>query len=123
MEQATKTGKLGGAAVRGAKRWTPEQGEWVISEWQRSGLPVQRFAAQHELDPQRVYLWRKRSKPTAPAEGSKLVRPEVVEVKLDRSALSVERRMVIELVNGRRLSVAEGIDLAILERVVGALER
>jgi hypothetical protein len=122
MAQATKTRqRVGWSAVRRAKRWTQEQGEWVVSEWRRSGQSVQRFAAQHALDPQRVYLWRKRSKSQPKATNT--ARPEVIEVNLGRTELPGERRMDIELGNGRRLSVAERIDLEVLERVVTALER
>lgn len=110
---------MGWAAVRRAKRWTQEQGEWVVSEWRRSGQSVQRFAAQHALDPQRVYLWRKKAQPKAASPA----RPEIIEVNLGRSELLGERRIAIELAGGRRLSVSEHIDVNVLERVVAALER
>jgi len=51
------------------------------------------------------------------------VRPEVVEVKLAQPAFPAESRIVVELLSGRRLSVAEYIDVDVLERVVAALER
>ena len=54
--------------------------------------------------------------------GSK-ARPEVVEVKVAGSTLPLERRVDIELGNGRRLSVGERIELEVLERIVAALER
>lgn len=124
MPQAEKARKnLGWAAVRGAKRWSREQGEWVVSEWQRSGQSVQSFATQHGLDPQRVYFWSKRSKQQRKGERGHQGRPEIVELKLGASVLGMERRMEIQLVSGRRLSVAEHIDLDVLERVVAALER
>ncbi len=124
MAQATKTRKsVGWAAVRRARRWTQEQGEWVISEWQRSGESVQRFASQHGLDPQRIYLWRRRARPELRSRSIGPVRPEVVEVKLAQPAFPAESRIVVELLSGRRLSVAEYIDVDVLERVVAALER
>lgn len=79
----------------------------MISEWQRSGHSVQRFAAQHALDPQRIYLWRKRAKPQLLSKRANSVRPEVVEVKLTQPAFPGERRMVIELLSGRRLLAGE----------------
>jgi hypothetical protein len=93
----------------------------VVSEWRRSGESVQQFAAQHALDPQRVYLWRRRS--SAQRKAGKTPRPEVIEVDLGRMELPGERRMDIELVSGRRLSASERIDLEVLERVVAVLER
>ena len=124
MPQAEKTRKsLGWAAVRGAKRWSREQGEWVVSERRGSGQSVQSFATEHGLDPQRVYFWSKRSKPRLKGKPGQRSRPEIVELKLGPSVLGMERRMEIQLVSGRRLSVAEHIDLDVLERVVAALER
>jgi transposase-like protein len=124
MPQSEKARKsLGWAAVRGARRWSREQGEWVVSELQRSGQSVQSFAVQHGLDPQRVYFWSKRSKPQRKGKRGHPGRPELVELKLGPSALGMERRMEVQLVSGRRLSVAEHIDLDVLERVVAVLER
>jgi len=124
MPQAEKARKiLGWAAVRSAGRWSREQGEWVVSEWQRSGQSVQNFAAQHGIDPQRVYFWSNRSKPQRKGKRGYQGRAEIVELKLAPSALGIERRVEVQLVNGRRLIVAEHIDLDVFERFVAALER
>jgi transposase-like protein len=42
------------------RRWTPEDARAVIAALDRSGKAVSAFAAEHGLDPQRVYLWRRR---------------------------------------------------------------
>lgn len=124
MPQAQKSRKsVGWAAVRDARRWTREQGEWVVSEWQRSGQSLQTFATEHGIDPQRVYFWSRRAKPLIKRKRANKARPEIVELKLGQSALLGERRMEVQLLSGRRLSVAEHIDLDVLERVVAALER
>jgi transposase-like protein len=109
--------------VRGAKRWSREQGEWVVSEWRGSGQSVQSFATEHGIDPQRVYFWSKRSTPQRKGKRGQQGRPEIVELKLGPAGLGMERRIEIHLVSARRLSVAEHIDLDVLERVVAALER
>jgi transposase-like protein len=41
-------------------RWNAEDAREVIDALERSGQSVGAFAAEHELDPQRVYLWRRR---------------------------------------------------------------
>jgi hypothetical protein len=41
-------------------RWTERDAREVIAALDRSGQPVSAFAAEHGLDPQRVYLWRRR---------------------------------------------------------------
>ena len=41
-------------------RWTEQDAREVLAALRRSGKPVREFAAEHGLDPQRVYLWRRR---------------------------------------------------------------
>ena len=41
-------------------RWSERQGREVIAALAQSGKSVNAFAAEHGLDPQRVYLWRRR---------------------------------------------------------------
>jgi transposase-like protein len=41
-------------------RWTERDAREVIAALDRSGKPVSVFAAEHGMDPQRVYLWRRR---------------------------------------------------------------
>jgi transposase-like protein len=41
-------------------RWAPEDAREVIAALERSDKPVSTFAADHGLDPQRVYAWRRR---------------------------------------------------------------
>jgi transposase-like protein len=40
-------------------RWTREDAREVIAALERSGRSVSVFAADHGLDPQRLYLWRR----------------------------------------------------------------
>jgi transposase-like protein len=41
-------------------RWNADEAREVIAALDRSGQPVSVFAAEYGLDPQRVYLWRRR---------------------------------------------------------------
>ena len=41
-------------------RWTESQAREVSAALAHSGKSVAAFAAEHGLDPQRVYLWRRR---------------------------------------------------------------
>jgi transposase-like protein len=43
-----------------APRWTEGQAREVIAALAHSGKSVNAFATEHGLDPQRVYLWRRR---------------------------------------------------------------
>jgi hypothetical protein len=41
-------------------RWNEDDAREVIAALDRSGKPVSAFAVEHGIDPQRVYLWRRR---------------------------------------------------------------
>ena len=41
-------------------RWNEADAREVLAALDRSGKPVSAFAVEHRLDPQRVYLWRRR---------------------------------------------------------------
>lgn len=87
-ERAEKREDLTWDEVLGAKRWTKRQAEWVIRQWQSSGHSVRRFAEEHGLDAQRVYLWRRQlgvqSSRKADNE-EKRTSAKMVEVKLVQS--------------------------------------
>ncbi len=55
-----------------------------MGELERSGLGVARFAAVHDLDPQRLYFWRKR------VERSVASCAALVEVELPKLAASAQ---------------------------------
>jgi hypothetical protein len=91
----------------------------------RSGLSASSFAAKHEIGLERIYYWQKRLE--ARASGTE-ARTGLVEVRVsgatDRDISSrAPARIEIELLNGRRLSVAEWTDLEQLGRLVALLER
>jgi hypothetical protein len=47
-------------------RWTVEDARTLVAALHRSGKSVSAFAAEHSIDPQRVYLWRRRFAGCAP---------------------------------------------------------
>ena len=49
-------------------RWNEQDAREVIASLDRCGQPVSEFAAEHGLDVQRVYLWRRRPAGDAPAQ-------------------------------------------------------
>jgi len=108
------------ARIKDARRWTAAQARWVIGELERSGLGVAEFASRHDLDPQRLYFWRKRGERSVPSSAA------LVEVELPKLAAAAQRvqgtEIEIELVGGRRLRVSDRIDGDALRRVVSALE-
>lgn len=115
------------AEVRAASRWTKQQGRWVASQCRRSGLNVCRFAALHDIGPQRIYFWLKQcgkddTRPVVtapkPIEMLEVAVPAALRAQPGRA-----ERVEIELCAGRRLSVAATIDVSLLQRLVEALEQ
>ena len=54
-------------------RWTEQDARDVLAALRRSGKPVREFAAEHGLDPQRVYLWRRRVGEAEPTTFQELI--------------------------------------------------
>jgi hypothetical protein len=46
--------------LRGRRRWSEEEGRFVIDAWEASGDSVPTFARRAGLFPQRVYWWKER---------------------------------------------------------------
>lgn len=68
-----------------SRRWTVSEARGVVGALERSGLPVTRFAAQHGLGVERLYLWRRRLQRAKP-ESSRP--PRFAEVRLAVPALA-----------------------------------
>jgi hypothetical protein len=68
-----------GRSLFNAPRWTESQAREVIGALERSGKPVSVFAAENGLDPQRLYLWRRRFAAVAEGDNTRfrelIVRP------------------------------------------------
>jgi len=96
-------------------RWSEEDAREVLDALERSGQPVSAFAAEHGLDPQRVYLWRRRLGASASAERTTF--REVV-VRADGSG-----RFEIVLTSGMTVRVPASFDDDSLERLLGVLSR
>jgi transposase-like protein len=94
-------------------RWSEEDARQVLDALERSGQPVSAFAAEHGLDPQRVYLWRRR----LGASAERTTFREVV-VRAEGSD-----RFEIVLASGTTVRVPAGFDDDSLERLFGALSR
>jgi len=65
-------------------RWTREDAREVVAALERSGKSVSVFAADHGLDPQRLYLWRRRLGAAEIAVGTALafrLRPPPAQIR------------------------------------------
>ena len=116
-------------SVRKLRRWSVTEGRWVLAELGRSGLSAREFAELHRVPVARVYQWCSRlrwkggkGRRRSPAASAT---PRLVEVELPaaRGRTLEADRIDIELFNGRRLSVPEGLSLERVAALVMLLER
>lgn len=116
-------------SVRKLRRWSVTEGRWVLAELGRSGLSAKEFAELHRVPVARVYQWCSRlrwkggkGRRRSPAASAT---PRLVEVELPaaRGRTLEADRIDIELFNGRRLSVPEGLSLERVAALVMLLER
>ena len=69
------------ASLFNRPRWTEQEARAALAALERSRKPVSVFAAEHGLDPQRLYSWRRRlgrAKPTTFQE--LIVRPARISI-------------------------------------------
>jgi transposase-like protein len=102
------------------RRWTREDAREVIAALGRSGKPVSVFAAEHGIDPQRVYLWRRRL-----GEAERTTFQEIV-VRPSSSIAGGHRDgtpFEVALVSGDVVRVPVSFDEEALARLLGVLAR
>lgn len=99
-------------------RWSKEDARVVLAELERSGKPVRVFAEEHGLDPQRLYLWRRR---VAEGDGTTfrelIVRPSSATSVRDANESPFE----IVLASGVVIRVPPSFDATALARVLEVL--
>jgi hypothetical protein len=100
-------------------RWTPEDGRAAIAALNRSGKSVSAFAAEHGLDPQRVYLWRRRlAAAVAPTTFREVVvRPGPARPSVDAQGAPFE----VVLTSGPVVRVPASFDAVALARLLDVL--
>jgi transposase-like protein len=91
-------------------RWSIEDAREVIAALERSGQSVSVFAAEHGLDPQRVYGWRRRV-------GARAERTTFREVTVPLES----SRFEVILGSGARVRVPRDFDGEALVRLLEAL--
>ena len=96
-------------------RWTEQDARVALAALERSGKPVAVFAAEHGLDAQRLYAWRRRLGGAEPTRFQELiVRPS--------SGVSVGAPFEIVLPSGVVVRVPTSFDAAALERLLTVLQ-
>ena len=100
-----------------APRWTEMQAREVITALARSGKSVNAFAAEHGLDPQRVYLWRRRA---AESDGT-MFRELVVRPSAAVSVAERQEPFEVVLPSGLVVRVPASFDAVSLCRLLEVL--
>ena len=112
MSKRAKTELLG---ILGKRRWREEEARAVMSAWRGSGETMWAFARENGLVAQRLYRWSRQLR------GKQRAAFHPVRLVGDRR-LTGDRRIEIELLDGRRVRVGEGFSAEELGLVLEVLE-
>jgi transposase-like protein len=98
------------------RRWTEQDARFVLDALERSGKPLRVFAEEHGLDPQRLYVWRRRV-----ADGDRTTFRELI-VRPSSSAHAADGGpFEIVLASGVVVRVPPSFDAAALARLLDVL--
>lgn len=98
-------------------RWTEREAREVIAALEGSGKSVRAFAAEHGLDPQRVYAWRRRLGGAEPTT----FREVIVQPHAPLTVRSEQASFEIALASGDVVRVPPSFDAATLGRLLEVL--
>ena len=100
-------------------QWSEVEARGVLGAWRKSGLSIERFAAERGLSFKRIYWWRKKLEgPAASVQTPKaltLLPVQLVDPKRGEP-------VTVLLRSGHMLKVGRGFDEEAFARVVAVLE-
>lgn len=102
-------------------KWSEVEARGVLEAWQRSGLPLERFAKQRGFVGQRLRWWRAkwaRSEKTLAVS----TMPALLPVRVSKEAPRRGEPVTVLLRTGHMLKVSHGFDEDAFARVVALLE-
>jgi hypothetical protein len=88
-----------------------------IAAQERSGLSVQRFCQEQQLNNPSFYYWRKRLRQQAP------VRFALIETGAEQAQSTTEALLEVVVPTGERLRIGAGVSASALRTVLEALRR
>lgn len=109
------------------RRWSVEDKLRIVAETLEPGASVQQIAARHDVYPSLLFTWRRQARDGKLTPRSKALflpiqtqpaAAPVLPTDPERSAL---RQIEIELKDGSRVRIDEGVSLSALRRVLTAL--
>jgi transposase len=120
-----KVDQVDGAPRRiGAQRrrlWSAEEKRKIVAEAMEPGASMAEVARRHDVNPNLLFTWRRRTRTKSAAEGAGSV--ELVPVVVAPETAAPASRMEIVLVSGERIIVGPDVDTAALGRIVKTLAR
>ena len=111
------------------RRWSVEDKLKIVGKTLEPGASVNQIAARHDIYPGLLFTWRRQMRSgQLAAQRKPLFFPvqthdaglSTVPAKMERAS-SASRQIEIELSNGSRVRVEEGVSLTALRRVLAAL--
>jgi transposase-like protein len=100
------------------RRWTEQDARHALTALERSGKAVAVFAAEHGIDPQRLYAWRRRLGGAEPTTFHELVVRPPQRISLTDATSAFE----LGLPCGVVVRVPATFDASALERLLRVLE-
>ncbi len=100
-------------------QWTEVEARGVLEAWRRSGLPMDRYARQRGIVPQRLHWWKQK---LAGAEKSRAIVAALLPVRVTPEASRRGEPVTVLLRTGHMVKVAHGFDEHAFARVVALLE-
>ena len=89
-----------------------EQRQWVVADFEQSGLSRHQYCARHQLSVNTLDNWRRKVKAAA----------KFVPVEVSPAQAPPHRRFSLVLTNGRRIETETGFDEHDLARLIRAAE-
>jgi hypothetical protein len=103
-------------------RWSEHEARGVLSAWRKSGLPLDTFAKQRGLVPQRIRHWRKKLEAAPKARVSQEAGNALALLPVQLTSSKRGEPVAIYLRSGHVIRVGRGFDEDAFARVVALLE-
>jgi transposase len=100
------------------RRWTPTEKARIINESLVTGASVTEVARRHDLHPNLLHAWRKRSRRPQPAQAFAAVQ---IAAEAAPAVLPAGGLIEIEFDNGSRMRISGAVDPATLGATVAVL--
>jgi len=110
------------SAVYGRARWSQDDAREVLAALARSGKSVRVFCEEHGLDPQRVYLWRRRLGTVAKGDSTMFRELTVRPSSVLNVMISPASPFEVVLGDGVVVRVPAAFDSASLQRLLEVLQ-